>query len=177
MFLPNTSLTLPLIGLLLTSMGCKSADQSFSAQNQDIYTDSGFAEISVTPTELVFTEVADGITYSLSFTVESIGENALQIDKVDITNSANGVFYIDTSATQDITLETGVSRDFIVIAQAVTADTYLGEARIRSNDASHGDIRIPLCTFPVGFTGELRCVEEVVDTGIEQVEDTGTAGN
>lgn len=156
------------ISLLITCLlACNSADQSFSAKDQDIYADDGYADLTYTPQELVFTEMEPLITYSLSLTVESTGEATLQIDKVDITNSAEGVFYIDTSATEDVYLAPEVSRDFIVIAQSQEEGaTYFGEARIRSNVASADDIRIPLCGFPVGYEGPLTCSEqdEVTDT-------------
>jgi hypothetical protein len=164
-----------LVTLIITSIfACNSADQSFSAQNQDIYADGGYADFTLTPEEVVFTEVESGITYSLGFTVESTGDSTLQIDKVDITNSAEGVFYIDTSATEDVNLDPGVAREFIVIAQAAEAGVYIGEARIRSNVASASDLRVPLCTFPVGYEGELTCtaIDEADDTA--ETVDTGT---
>ncbi len=161
--------------VIASHLACNTADQGFSAQSQDIYADGGYAELTVSPGEVVFSEMEDGITYSTGFTVESIGETTLQIDKVDITNSAEGVFYVDTSATEDVNLDPGVSREFIVIAQATTADVYVGEARIRSNDAANRDLRVPLCAFPMGYEGELTCSEdtEEVDTASDEGNDTG----
>ena len=158
-----------LTSLLITYLvACNTADQGFSTKAQNIYADDGYADLTYTPQELVFTEMETLITYSLNLTVESTGEATLQIDKVDITNSAEGVFYIDTSATEDVRLTPEVSRDFIVIAQSQEEGaTYFGEARIRSNVASADDIRIPLCGFPVDYEGPLTCSEgnEVGDTG------------
>ena len=153
---------------LTTFIACDTADQSFSAQSQDIYADGGFAGLSWSPNELVFEELTEGITYSLEINIVSTGENTLKIDKVDITNSSEGVFYIDTSATEDVYLDPEVDRNFIVIAQTQTSGVFLGEARIRSNDAENRDVRIPLCGFPVDYEGELSCsslMEETMDTG------------
>ncbi len=163
------------IFVIASQIACNTADQGFSAQSQDIYADGGYAELTVAPNEVVFSEMEDGITYSMGFTVESVGETTLQIDKVDITNSAEGVFYIDTSATEDVNLDPGVSREFIVIAQATTAGIYVGEARIRSNDSGNRDLRVPLCAFPLGYEGELTCSEDTdtVDTASEEDNDTG----
>mgnify|MGYP006091756143 CR=1 FL=1 len=166
-----------LLAFIITSnIACKNADQSFSAQNQNINANEGYAELIVSPTEVVFSDMEDGITYSASFTVESTGESILIIDKVDITDSAEGVFYIDTSATEDITLDPGVSRDFIIIAQSTAVGEYIGEARIRSNDSSNGDFRVTLCAFPLGYEGEQTCTPstETEDTASETGEDTGT---
>ncbi len=155
--------------LLIASLfACNSADQSFSAKDQDIYADDGYADLTYAPQELVFADMEPLITYSLSLTVESTGDATLLIDKVDITNSAEGIFYIDTSSTEDVNLTPEVSREFIVIAQAQEEGaTYFGEARIRSNVASASDIRIPLCGFPLGYEGSLTCTEgEATDTAI-----------
>ena len=155
--------------LLIASLfACNSADQSFSAKDQNIYADDGYADLTYAPQELVFADMEPLITYSLSLTVESTGDATLLIDKVDITNSAEGIFYIDTSATEDVNLTPEVSREFIVIAQAQEEGaTYFGEARIRSNVASAADIRIPLCGFPVGYDGALTCTEDnATDTAV-----------
>jgi hypothetical protein len=165
-----------LISLLITSfIACNSADQSFSAKDQNIYAEDGYADLTYTPQEIVFTDMEPLITYSLSFTVESTGDATLQIDKVDITDSADGIFYVDTSATEDINLSPGVTRDFIVIAQSQEEGaSYFGEARIRNNVSSASDIRIPLCGFPLGYDGALTCAdnEETTDTAVPA--DTGT---
>ncbi len=147
---------------------CKTADQGFTTQTQDIYGDGGFASLSWGPDELVFEEITEGITYSLEINIQSTGDNTLKIDKVDITDSADGVFYVDTSATEDIYLDPGVDRDFIVIAQTTTAGVFLGEVRIKSNDSENRDVRIPLCGFPVEYEGERTCsslLDETTDTG------------
>lgn len=163
-----------LLALFITSnIACNNADQSFSAQNKDIYANEGYAELVVSPTEVVFSDMEDGITYSASFSVESTGDSALIIDKVDITNSAEGVFYIDTSATEDVTLDPGVTREFIIIAQATTVGEYIGEARVRSNDASNGDFRVALCAFPLGYEGDLTCTTST-DSDDTESEDTAT---
>lgn len=109
------------------------------------------------PTELTITDVEPEITNSGVITVTSVGENALVIDKVDITDSADGIFYIDTSSTKDITLAAGSSRDFVVIVVTPDDAIYQGEARIKSNDADNLDLRIPICTFPSGYEGEKSC--------------------
>lgn len=167
------------IALLLTA--CSPTNQTFSKTNDTVYGADGFAEITWSPNEIVFTEMEPMITYSQEFLVTSTGDSALMIDKVDITNSAEGVFYVDTSETQDVNLAPEVERAFIVIAQATETGVYLGEARIKSNDAVNRDVRIPLCGFPVGYDGTTTCdslmdlddtASDPTDTG-EQT-DTGT---
>ena len=160
--------------LIITSIfGCNSADQSFSAKNNDIYGDGGYADLTYSPEEIVFSDMEVLVTYSTELTVESTGDSTLKIDKVDITNSADGVFYIDTSNTEDVNLSPGVAREFIVIAQFQEEGVYYGEARIRSNVASASDIRIPLCAFPAGYEGELTCTEPVQED-TSTPEDSGT---
>ena len=165
-----------LVSLLITSLiACNSADQSFSAKDQNIYAEDGYADLTYSPQEIVFADMEPLITYSLSFTVESTGDATLQIDKVDITDSSNGIFYVDTSATEDVNLSPGVTREFIVIAQSQEEGaSYYGEARIRSNVSSSSDIRIPLCGFPIGYEGALTCGENEENTDTGSPEDTST---
>lgn len=106
-----------------------------------------------------------------------MGDNNLVIDKVDITNSANGIFYIDTSSTQDITLAPDSQpRDFVVIVLTPDEELYQGEVRVKSNDADILDLRIPICTFPVGYEGETSCSsgETSEEDTAEETEDTGS---
>ena len=87
-------------------------------KDQDIYAEDGYADLTYTPQEIVFADMEPLITYSLSFTVESTGDATLQIDKVDIIGFSRRYLYVDTSATEDINLSPGVTREFIVIAQS-----------------------------------------------------------
>ena len=159
---------------------CSPTNQTFSKTGDTVYGGDGFSEIAWSPAELVFTEMDLGFTYSMEITVSSNGESALLIDKADITNSADGVFYINTAETEDVTLSPGTERSFIVIAQATENGVYLGEARIKSNDSVNRDVRIPLCSFPIGYEGETTCSSlmdpdgSTVDTGTNDTATTET---
>ena len=158
-------------------IACNRADQSFSATNTDIIGDQGTISMEWSPSELVFMDMEPGFTYSGTIIVTSTGENVLQISKVDVTNSADGIFYTDTSSNTDITLGTDVSRDFIITAQINDNNAYIGEARIKGNDPSHRDVRIPLCAFPKDYQGDLACpptYDNTSDTGdTAETPDTG----
>lgn len=164
--------------LLFSLLGCHTADLGFSATDDDIVMQQGEALMEWSPSTIVISDMEVGITYSGIITITSVGENTLQIDKVDVTDSANGVFYMDTSATEDLSLASGVPREIILIAQIEEANTYTGEVRIRSNFINDTDVRIPVCAFPLGYEGELLCGDESAstDTGSQNtgLEDTGS---
>ena len=164
--------------ILAPFFACNTGDLGFSSTNDDIVMQQGDALMEWSPQEIIISDMEVGVTYSGIITITSVGENTLQIDKVDVTDSANGIFYMDTSITEDLSLSAGVSREVILIAQIEEANTYVGEVRIRSNYIHDTDVRIPVCAFPMGYEGELICgdSEEVVDTGSEAdtgSEDTG----
>ena len=144
-------------------IACTQGDQSFGAVNEVTGQDQGTALLEYSPAEIIFTDVELDFLGSGTLTITSIGDGALSIDKVDITNSADGAFYMDEASTENLSLQPEISRDFVVTILMETAATHIGELRIRSNDEAHRDVRIPLCAFPAGYEGEQVCPEE--DTG------------
>lgn len=110
---------------------------------------SGEVEISADQIEL---EVEDfETTVSSTLTVSSIGENPLLISRIDITNSGEGLFYVEEEL--DVELAVDSSLDVLIIAsglQEELTEPRWGELRVRSNDGSNPDIRVPLCAYPSG---------------------------
>jgi hypothetical protein len=153
---------------------CGTGDQTFSAKDDTVLLEQGNATIEWSPGELVVVDVEQNITFSGILTVTAAGEHNLTIEKVDITDSNDGVFYIDVESTQDIVLMPGTSRDFVVIVLVDDDELHQGEVRVRSNDADNRSVFVPICTFPVGYEGDLHCaVDEVVeDTGASGEDDT-----
>ena len=141
-------------------IACVTGDQTFGAVNEVTGQDQGLAKLEYQPSEIIFTDVDVDFLSSGTLTISSVGDGALSIDKVDITNSADGAFYMDEASTEDLSLLPEISRDFIVTVLMETADVYLGELRVRSNDEDYRDLRIPLCAFPSGYEGDITCGAE-----------------
>ena len=151
-------------------IACTQGDQTFGAVNEVTGQNQGTAQLEYSPAEIIFSDVEVEFLSSGSLTIQSIGDGALAIDKVDITNSADGAFYMDEASTENLSLQPEITRDFVVTILMETAAVHIGELRIRSNDEDHRDVRIPLCAFPLGYEGELICAEESTEnTG----EDSG----
>lgn len=156
---------LSLLSVLFSA--CTTADHTFSAKDDAVILEQGSATIEWSPGELVVIDVEANITFAGILTVTAVGDNNLTIEQVDITNSDSGVFYIDVESTQDIVLMPDSSREFVVIVSVLDNELHQGEVRIRSNDADNRSVFVPICTFPVGYEGELACATDDV------VEDTG----
>ena len=154
--------------LHLLFIACTQGEQTFGAVNETIGQDQGLAKLEYSPEYIIFSDVTLNILSSQKLTVRSVGDGALMIDKVDISNAANESFYMDESSTEDLSLLPDVTRDFDVTVTLKTNDAQYGELRIRSNDEDNRDVRVPLCAFPAGFEGNQACGNET---------DTGDTGN
>ena len=147
-------------------IACGQGDQTFGAVKEVSGQDQGTAMMTIDPLEILFQEVEVGILSSGSLVITSVGDGTLAIDSVDITNSVDGAFYMDTSSAEDLSLEAGISREIIATVTMQTAEAHIGEMRVRSNDEDNRDVRIPLCAFPVGYDGEIACpTDEAEDSG------------
>jgi hypothetical protein len=152
----------------LLFVACISGDQTFGAVNEVTGQDQGTAKLEYDPAVIIISDVEVDYLSSGTIMVTSIGDGALSIDKADISNSAEGAFYMDEESNEELSLLPEVSREFIVTVLMEEAIAHYGEMRIRSNDEEYRDLRIPLCAFPIGFEGETNCpIEE-----IEEAEDT-----
>ena len=103
--------------------------------------------------QLAFEVVDDSTTLNKLLTVTNIGENPLEIDRIDITNSGTGIFYVDETDYQELLIEIESSIEVMVIMsglEEIPTEAIWGELRIKSNDQENPDQRIPLCAYPSG---------------------------
>lgn len=141
--------------LLTVILGCDSnSDLQYNeASSEENNSDNSPGILDVSAEQLEFEVENFETTINETLTVSSIGENPLTIDRIDITNSGDGLFYMEEQL--DIVLDVDTSLDVLVIAsglQEELTEPRWGELRIRSNDQDNSDLRIPLCAYPTGDT-------------------------
>ena len=147
-------------------IACGQGDQTFGAVKEVSGQDQGIAMMTIEPSEILFQEVEVGISTGEYLVITSVGDGALTIDSVDITNSVDGAFYLGTSSSEDLSLEPGISREIVATVTIQTDEVHIGEMRVRSNDEDNRDVRIPLCAFPKGYQGDIACpADEEEDSG------------
>ena len=147
-------------------IACGQGDQTFGAVKEVSGQDQGTAMMTIEPSEILFQNVKVGMTSGESLVITSVGDGTLAIDSVDITNSADGAFYLGVSSPEDLVLEPGVSSEIDATVTIQTAEVHIGEMRVRSNDEDNRDVRIPLCAFPEGYQGDIACpADEDEDSG------------
>ena len=147
---------IPLFFLLL---GCDAnSDLKYNeASSEQENTEDLPGVLDVSHTQMNF-EVEDfATTINDTLTVSSIGESPLEINRIDITNSGEGIFYIEETEYVNLSLDPEASIDVLVIVsglQEEPREAIWGELRIRSNDEETSDLRIPLCAYPTGGSCE-----------------------
>ena len=143
--------------LLLVSflIGCGSnSDLKYNENSsEENNTDDLPGVLEVNSSQMEF-EIEDfETTINDTLIVSSIGENTLEISRIDITNSGEGIFYTEETLYTDLSLEPETSVEVLVIVsglQSNPTEAIWGELRVRSNDEETPDLRIPLCAYPTG---------------------------
>ncbi len=110
--------------------------------------------------DLVWTGLVPGFTCSKYIRLESVGEESLVIERIDLTTTGDGVFTM--SEIRDVTVPVGDAYEFTVQARISSPTSAEGELRITSNDVNDVDKRISLFAEPdtewdTGDTGEPEC--------------------
>ena len=138
--------------LLLTAMiGCTAGETEFSDADVETNPAEGTGEMSYSPAEFVFTDVEIGVTYNQDLVIQSVGEANLSIYLVGLSESADGIFYMEIA--EDIVLAPGTERSFPVTVTMDEANIAEGEIRLSTNDSDNLELRLPITAYPVGMGG------------------------
>lgn len=138
-----------LVPLLALLAACGKGDTSFSKDQTDNTNIEGTGQLQLTPSgPLEWSELAPGYPCSKYLRIDSLGVQALVVSRIDITVSGGGVFRLPESH-EAIELQQGESYEFRVQAELQTLTEAEGELRIRSNDETEVDLRVPLLGHPV----------------------------
>ena len=129
--------------ILAAALSACGGDTNFTVDNNN-QTDVGTGEMTVIPVDGVeWVDVVPGFPCSQYVRIDSVGNDDLNIDRIDITESGGGVFSL--SETLDgITLSPGSTKEFTVQADMSALGEATGELRIKSNDITTMDFRLPL---------------------------------
>lgn len=133
--------------LLLGLAGCPSST-SFSQQTPEPAPVEGAGMLVYSPTELVWEDLEVGTSLSQELILESVGELNLSIFEVRVTDSGAGTFY--TEELEDRLLAPGASLSVIVVATLNAAREAEGTLRVKTNDADHLQLEVPLLARPAG---------------------------
>jgi len=157
-----TLLTLaPAIALLI---GCK-GDTNFSKANQDVEPDPGDPALSFSPSEIVFSDLTVGATYSVALTFESVGDGDLIIYRLAPADDTYAAF--DVYGAEDaVEIAPGQDKEFTVTA--ILPDAVFAEAvlSVQTNVSDMLQFEIPISAAAAGLG----------DTGIDTGADTGDTG-
>ena len=134
-------------------------DTGFTKATESTTIDQGFGAISWSPNILLFTDLVPNTVNSLELILISSGDNDLRIDRIDLPETADDVFYM-AEEEEDISLTPDQTKNLTVVAELTIEDAFFGELRILSNDADNRDVRIPLCAYPQGYSDEIVCIED-----------------
>ena len=161
---------------LLLVYGC-AGETEFSSTPDNSVPETGVAELELSVEEILIEDVnyEEQISKSASFTISNVGENTLQLYFVGLADSGDGAFYIEEET--DLSLMSGISRDFVVVATLPDFVSAEGTIRIRSNDGDYLDHRLPVSAFPRGWEGDVSGGDDTgsSDTGGFEEADTGSA--
>lgn len=156
----RTLITLSL-SLVLAGTGCQ-GDNSFTTGGNDNANQVGSGQMEVIPAAgVVWEGLVPGYPCSEYVRIDSVGIEDLNIDRIDITASGDGVFSL-TQEHESISLPAGESYELPVQARLSTLAMATGELRIKSNDEETVDLRLTLTANPAaewdtGDTGEPPC--------------------
>lgn len=138
--------------LSLILIGCNNGDTGFTNKDGAPIPVSGEAGMEVSATELAWTELEIGQTYSKQFTVTSVGEIDLQLDEARILVGGD-VFYLPEIWKSDQIIAKGDSVTMTLTASLSKDELREGSMRIKSNDATTVELIIPLSAAPLGWIG------------------------
>jgi uncharacterized membrane protein YgcG len=146
--------------LLFPLVACTQGDTSFSQSNDNTQQRDGVGVLELSSTSIVIMDVdwEQSIATGTVLKLSSVGDNSLQIYRVDLTHSGDGVFTL--KEVDNRTLTPGNSVEVPITAVMSTNAMAMGEIRIETSDADAIDLRMPACAFPIGWTEAFTCGEE-----------------
>ena len=154
----------------LIAIGCGESSTGFIDTTSDTSPEPA-GVLSVEPAIITWQDLEVGVSGAQEFVVSNIGDNMLDVERIDITNSGNGTFNLDEDANRGIMIEPGESHTAIGVAVLLEAGSAQGEFRIRSNDSNTPDFRITLCAYsPDQGTAVNNCEAEATNE-----EETGSS--
>lgn len=154
---------------------CGSGDSNFTNTEEDPKPVDGESVMEVSATELNWSDMEVGQTYSKEFTISSVGEVDLQLYEARILVGGD-VFYLPEVWKSDQNIARGDSVTMTLTASLEEDAPREGSMRIKSNDSTTVELLIPLNATPLGWEASEDTGEAGGDTG-EAGEDTGAASN
>ncbi len=145
---------------LAALLGC-TADTGFNAGDPSNDNIQGTGDYDILPAgDMTWEGLVPGYTCSKYVRLDSVGEETLVINRIDITETGGGVFSMEE--VRDVSVAIGDSLEFTVQARLTSPESATGELRISSNDRDEVDARIVLQAVPAtdwdtGDTGEPDC--------------------
>ena len=91
-----------LLSIMLT-FACGESSTGFSDKIEDTAPEAVGA--SVEPYRITWIDIDEGVSSATEFVVSNVGEAALDIERIDITNSGGGAFDLDEEANRNIVLQ------------------------------------------------------------------------
>lgn len=153
---------------LALTVGCTTTNQGFS--NADTHQTGGVpgaGSLEVEPTELVWTDLdyENQIASSQPIKLTNTGDGTLKVYSVALSDSGDGTFYIEDQGQKH--LAPGEDREYTVVATLTEYAMVTGNLQIRSSDADHATVDVPLTAYPIGWE---------TDTGTSDTGSTDTGG-
>ena len=142
--------------LLFSSLiACGDQSANFTQQPPDSNIDVGDPTLAFSTDILYFSDVEPGVASSQTLTMTSTGDSTIEVSKLDLSNSAGGLFYMEDF--DSFILNPGSMKEVTILVTLTEEDFALGEVQIRSNDADNRDRRIPLCANLDGYEITTEC--------------------
>ena len=148
----------------LALWSCGPGESSFTKNDDDPIPAAGDSIMQVSDTELVWSEMEVGQTYSKEFTIESVGEVDLQFYEARILTGGD-TFYLPEVWKSDETLAKGQSITMTLTASLEENLAREGSMRIKSNDSNSVELLIPLTATPVGWENPEDTAASEEDSG------------
>jgi hypothetical protein len=161
------------LSLLPFIVACQT-DTGFQNGTSDKVTDVGNGLLTVSSDYLNFEDVELTYAESLTFTVTSGGEEALEIYNARLVANPSAAFTFEER--DDITLPVGESLNMTVAAYITAPGMYEGTLRIESNDATNPTFYVNTCVYSRGFAEPCPATAGGDDTGDTGGDDTGDTG-
>jgi len=129
--------------------------------------------MTVSPERVIISAVDLGFTKSESFTVSSVGKDALSVYDAATVANPGGVFLFEERVDDDI--PTGESQTWSVAVSLEEAGMVEGAIRIESNDPTYPTFFVTVCAVTKDWA-EACPAEAPGDTGDTGPVDTGDTG-
>lgn len=131
-----------MVVLILALAGCANTSTGLSSNPDQVDGQEGDAKVVITPTELTWTDLEVGYSYSQTFTLESVGDDDLLVYEIKIVADPLDGFVFDE--VEDLVMPPGDLKDFPIVADLETDEPATGTLRIKTNDVDQLEVLIPL---------------------------------